>query len=125
MIKTKFGIEKYLSCVTNSKHRAELAKFRCSAHKLAIEEGRYRNLERKQRLCIFCNMGVVEDEYHFSLTCPFYREIRMKCLPKYYCSWPNVHKFKLLLNSENSKLLTRLGNYLYLANQKRMNAVIG
>ncbi|MCG8046600.1 MAG: reverse transcriptase family protein, partial [Candidatus Thiodiazotropha endolucinida] len=121
-IKTQVGIEKYLSVVNNSRHRSELAKFRCSAHKLAIEEGRFRNVERDQRLCVYCNMSVVENEYHFLLICPFYREIRMKYLPRYYYTWPNLIKFRSLLRTQNTLLLRKLANYLYLAKQKRDEA---
>ena len=65
MIKSQVGLEKYLGCVTNNRQRIELTKFRCSAHRLAIEEGRYRNIDRNERICVHCNMGIVEDEYHF------------------------------------------------------------
>lgn len=118
-IKSKFGVEKYLHCVSNNKYRIELAKFRCSAHRLAVEEGRYRNIEREQRLCVYCNMSVVEDEYHFLLICPLYRELRVKYLPRYYYTWPNLNKFKSLLNTNKSILLKNMANFLYMAKQKR------
>ena len=41
-----FNFEKYLSCLNIEKHRIALTRFRCSAHKLMIEEGRYRNIDR-------------------------------------------------------------------------------
>ena len=107
-IKTKF--------VTDGRHRSELAKLRYSAHKLAVEEGRYRNIERQQRLCIHCQMS---DEYHFLLTCPFYREICIKYIPKYYITWPNINKFKSLLTTEKPTLLKKISNFLYRAKQKR------
>lgn len=118
-IKTKVGTELYLEHVTNSKHRSELAKFRCSAHQLAVEEGRYRNIERQNRLCVHCKMSVIEDEYHFLLICPLYRELRLKYLPKFYYTWPNLNKFKLLLNSKKPLILRKLASYLFLAKKKR------
>ena len=42
---------------------------RTSAHKLLTEEGRYRGIDRNLRLCQYCNITVVEDEY-FLLFCP-------------------------------------------------------
>ena len=89
-----FEFEKYLNCVPNLKHMTALSCFRCSAHKLNIEEGRYRNIDRQDRLCTKCNMSTVENEYHFALVCPFYRDLRLQCLPKYYCTWPSYQKFK-------------------------------
>ena len=35
-----FEFEKYLNCINVDKHRIALSRFRCSAHKLLIEEGR-------------------------------------------------------------------------------------
>ena len=55
-------MEKYLTCVNNAKHRTALTRFRCSAHKLAIEEGRFRNIERNARLCTKSNMQTIETE---------------------------------------------------------------
>ena len=65
--KTRIGEEKYVSCIINTKYRFALTKKkkRISAHRLGIEEGRYRNIERNERFCIYCNMRAVEDEYHF------------------------------------------------------------
>jgi hypothetical protein len=71
LFKIEFTQEKYLSCVNNLKHRKLLSRFRCSSHKLAIEEGRHRNIERNQRLCTKCNMKQIETEYHFLLVCPY------------------------------------------------------
>ena len=84
LIKTNFERESYLEQVTNIKHRTALTKFRCSSHRLLIEEGRYRNIPREQRVCTKCNMNEIETEYHFLLVCPHYREIRTNILPKYY-----------------------------------------
>ena len=37
-----------------------LTRFRCSAHKLMMEEGRYRGIERYLRICQLCSMNLVE-----------------------------------------------------------------
>ena len=124
IIKTNYNIEKYIDCVTNIKHRLALTRFRCSAHNLAIEEGRYRNIPRENRICTFCNMNFVETEYHFLLVCPYYREIRNECLPNYYCSWPSIHKFKSILCSSQTSVLKRVAKYMFMANQKRELSVV-
>ena len=54
--KSQFNIGKYIKCVTNSTHRIALTRLCCSAHRLAIEKGRFRNIDRAQRLCTKCNM---------------------------------------------------------------------
>ena len=84
-----------------------------------IEEGRYRNIERINRLCQYCNMNIIEDEFHFLLACPAYRGIRTYILPKYFCNWPTKQKFMKLLSSNQTGILKKLGKYIYLANEKR------
>ena len=77
--KTVFAIEKYFSCISNEKHRIQIAGF-CHFffffffffHNLQTEVGTYlyNRVERHNRLCKVCNMQTVEDEYHFLLICP-------------------------------------------------------
>ena len=42
-----------------------LSKLRISAHKLAIEGGRYLNIPRHERICTACNCGEIEGEEQF------------------------------------------------------------
>ena len=72
--KHEFAMENYLDFIKEKKYRFALTKFRLSSHDLAIERGRYENIARNDRDCIFCNGHSVESEYHFLLACPFYRE---------------------------------------------------
>ena len=51
-----------------------------------VEEGRFHNIERHMRLCQFCNMNMVEDEFHFVLVCPAITDLQKDILPKYYCT---------------------------------------
>lgn len=55
-------------------------KFRLSAHKLAIESGRYHSTSRNNRFCNACNTDVVEDEIHFLFHCEAYSQLRIKHL---------------------------------------------
>ena len=98
------------------KARHILATFRCSAHNLMIEQGRFINVERSYRICQFCNMNCIEDEYHFLLVCPVYRDLRQKYLRKYYSTWALINEFKLLLTSkseDNVIILYFLLTYIY------------
>ena len=116
-----FKLEKYISCIDIEKHRVALSRLRCSAHKLMIEEGRYRGVERNERVCPLCTMNVVEDEYHFRLVCPMYRELRKKYLPSFYCRWPSKNKFIKLLNDNQVSVLKKLAKFVYIANEKRLS----
>ena len=105
-IKRSFETEKYLTCVNNTKHRIALTRLRCSAHRLHIEVERFRNIERNERFCNKYNMQAIENEYHFLMVCPFYRDIRREVLPRYYCVWPTQHKFINLMTTDTAKSLT-------------------
>jgi hypothetical protein len=119
LFKTSFAYEKYLDAVSNKSHRECLTRLRCSSHKLFVEEGRYRNIDRNERICKLCNMNVVENEFHFLLVCPFYRELRITCLPKYYNTWPTIQKFKNIVETKQKSLLVKLAKFIFLANKKR------
>lgn len=45
-------------------------------------------LKRYYRLCIYCNMLVIEDEYYFLLTCPYYQDADNRHL--YVYAWINL-----------------------------------
>ena len=74
--KKNFEYEKYLDVIKNGAIRRNLTCFRLSAHSLEIEVGGYSNVPRENRLCKYCNLNVVESEYHFLLTCPKYYDLR-------------------------------------------------
>ena len=57
-----------------------MTKFRLSNHKLMIEKGRHRGLDKSARICPFCN--TVKDEIHFLINCKEYRHIRAELLTK-------------------------------------------
>ena len=120
LYKTSFCYEPYLSRINNYNLRFCLSRFRCSSHKLFIEEGRYHNIARELRLCKYCNMNMIENEYHFLLVCPFYHDLRRKLLPNYYCSWPSTHKFVALITTKSSTVLKRLSSYINNANKRRI-----
>ena len=118
-ISKHFKLEKYITSVDVEKHRIALSRFRCSAHKLMIEEGRFRGIERSLRICPLCPMNSFEDEYHFILVCPVYRELRKSHLPKFYCRWSSKNKFIKLLIDEQVSVMKKLAKFVYLANDKR------
>ena len=70
-LKNEIREEPYLRIVKNVNDRISMSKFRLSNHKLMIEKGRHRNLDRTMRICPFCTS--VEDEIHFLLKCETFR----------------------------------------------------
>ena len=115
--KQEFKMETYLDQIKVNKYRIALSKFRLSSHKLEIETGRHRNIPRADRKCKKCNADVIEDEYHFLLVCPVYRELRQKYLKPYYCHWPTINKFEKLMSSESTSIIYSLSKYVYFAFQ--------
>ncbi len=75
-IKTRFGREPYLDLCKGFSRRYSATKLRISAHDLQIEQGRYANQTREQRICSWCktSMGlcVIEDENHVLYDCDLY-----------------------------------------------------
>lgn len=111
-MKETFEISPYLLTVNNKKFRNAIAKLRLSSHQLNIETGRHRNIERLDRKCTLCNRNELEDEYHFTLICPVYSDLRKEYLQRYYYIKPSVMKFITLLNSSKRKLLYNLAIYI-------------
>ena len=121
--KSNFEFEPYLKIIKQNKYRIALSRVRLSSHKLEIEQGRYYNINREDRKCKICNSHLVENEYHFILTCPLYSHIRRKYLKPYYCRWPTITKFKILMSTNNKSELINIAKYIYHANNLREELV--
>ena len=122
--KHNFEIENYLDFIIEKKYKVALTQFRLSSHDLAIERGRYENLNRSERICKLCNSKSVECEYHFLLVCPFYRELRQKYFRPYYCHWPTINKFDDIMSKTNRKVILNVAKFLYNAsNLRKINVV--
>ena len=119
LYKHDFNLEKYLSCIKENKFRIALTRFRLSSHDLAIETGRYTNIDRKFRICTHCNMRVIENEYHFLIVCPKYITIRQKYLKPYFFRWPTLNKFTNLMTNTSTNAINNLAKYIYFSMQER------
>ena len=122
LFKHNFNMESYLHKIIIEKYKVSLTKFRLSSHDLRIEKGRYDGTNRENRKCLNCNMGVIENEYHFLLICPKYYNIRQKFIKDYYYRWPTVQKFEKLISSNNPETLLNLSKYLFSAFREREQA---
>ena len=121
--KHDFNFEKYLDFMSEKKYRNALSQFRLSSHDLEIERGRYANVDRDDRICILCNSNQIENEYHFLLTCPFYRDLRKTYLKRYYYQWPTLNKFDNLMSITNRTIVINLAKYVYFASQQRKQII--
>ena len=121
LFKHDFKQEKYLDVILENKYKVALSRFRTSSHDLRIETGRYDDIDREQRRCKSCNMVKIEDEFHFLLVCPKYRELRSKYFKRYFCHWPTINKFETLMSSSSNKLLNNLAKYIYSALKIRIS----
>ncbi len=106
-----FKLQYYLKNITISKFRHAFAQLRVSSHRLEIEAGRWRRIPIENRMCSTCNC--LADEFHFILECTRYTHIRLIYIRKYYRQRPNMMKFVELINSEHSKTVKNLCNYIY------------
>ena len=117
--KENFELEEYLSIITNRKYTTSLTRFRLSSHELLIEKGRHLHIQREDRLCKYCNINMVENEYHFLLVCPKYANLRKEYLTNYYCRLPSFEKIKSLMSSKSQNNLINLSKYIYFASELR------
>ena len=75
-IKSLLEPEKYLKEIDNYFIHRQTIKFRISDHSSMIEKGRHHGMLREDRICKQCDIGRVEDEFHFLLVCPKYKDLR-------------------------------------------------
>ena len=85
--------------------RNAFVKFRTTNHRLPIETGKWRNIDRILRFCTLCNKNCIGDEFRYFLECTYYDKLRKLYLHRKYFVAPNIIKFKELLTSTNFETL--------------------
>ena len=111
--KDSLSYELYLDVLPNSL-RFFVTRIRLSALSLRVQTGRFgsnRN-PRNELYCQCCNSLDIEDEYHFTLICPCFSNIRKKYIKKHYYVRPSMFKFIELLKTENKSVLIKLAKYI-------------
>ena len=114
--------EKYLSCLSLRKHIVSLSKFRCSNHDLAVESGRYKNIDVSDRICELCNLNgiiAIEDEYHFLLICPSYKNLRNNLIPIVFRQYPTFEKFIQLMKTDSVLMMKNIAIFINKSMEKR------
>ena len=120
-IKKVFGISKYLTYVSNHKYRKAFTMFRISAHSFPVEVGRYRSVDRNNRICAICNCNEIGDEFHYFMKCT---DINIQQLRKDFLSsvlsvniqlekLPEKCLFNYLLCGSDVNLLPRTAEYIH------------
>lgn len=117
--KDHFQFEHYLNVVKNFDKRRSLTKFRISAHRLKIEQGRFSKppIPVDKRVCEHCS--ITEDEFHCLIVCPRYNVIRNNlfsvvqkhCLK--FSSLDSKSKFNWLLSNTDDIIVTELSNFIH------------
>ena len=100
--KKHYITEKYCSLNLKRSHRSLIAKLRLGILPIRIETGRYNGLYRKDRLCLVCKDGNVEDKCHVMFQCKAHieaREILFNEACKIHSQFLNLTEIqKILLN---------------------------
>lgn len=113
----------YLYRVNLKYYRSGLAKLPCSSHNLRIEKGRHSGELMANRVCEIClktrYMYILEDEYHFVMSCPSYNNLRQT----YMADWVNTpstfEQFLSLLTEEGENTVKNLASFIYQASKLR------
>ena len=112
--------------------RKAICKLRISAHNLLIETGRFskgRILPREERICRFCSINAIENEFHFLTQCSLYNSERVKLFEKvrdFNCNFVllnDIDKAIWLLLQENLDILLALGSFIHNCFEIRNNKV--
>ena len=104
--KTQYVTESYVNYLLVRKYRNVYARFRSSAHCLAIERGRYTNIVKESRFCPYCK-NIIENELHFLLVCPLYKDIREQFIDTKYYTNPCLNTFNVLMSWGNEEVVKR------------------
>ena len=117
------GFEKYLNHLSFP-YRRDITRLCMSSHKLNIEIGRYARVDRADRLCSKCSLGVMGDEIHFLLECSAFYTSRESFIGlasdicKNFEGLSKPNKYVWLLNCEDEKIMKSLDNYVHLNSDK-------
>ena len=98
-----------------------------SCHPLMIEKGRHSRppIERTERKCPFCK-DHIEDECHFLITCPLYKDGRKvlfdevtKTAPMFAILPTDRQKATYIFINEDDAVLSKLSEFIYNGFKKR------
>ena len=114
--KDNLVFENYLN-ILNDKDNLTLSKFRTTNHKLPVENGRWKNIARENRICPLCNNGEIGDEFHYLFKCQYFGNQRKIYIKKNIRINLNIIKFKLLMASTSKVELQKLCRFVRIINK--------
>ena len=90
-----------MNCNIRRDVRVCFTKLRLSSHKFLVERARWLKVKvpYTQRTCTLCNSNDIEDGYHVTLVCEYFRDVRKKYIKPFYYQRPNMMKFLDLMTS--------------------------
>ena len=106
-MKENFSTENYATKHLARNKRSLFAQLRIGILPLKIETGRFTNIPVDNRICVYCDSGEIEDEFHFVLSCEFYVDFRdillQKCneLNNNFESLSRIEKMKYILSNKD------------------------
>jgi hypothetical protein len=128
--KHDFVTENYLNYENIFSRRSLITKMRISAHKLEIEQGRYKKHQSGQnhvteRLCTNCTLHAIENEEHVLMVCPKYNDMRGTASGKFndiFHNWQDLstnEKFLVIMTCNDFETTSLLSNMLVQIKQVR------
>ena len=85
---------------------------RLSLLKFPVTTGRYDDIPYEQRYCTFCDEHLIGDEFHYTLVCKNFSDLKSEYIPEYFWKYPNKQKLVILLNSKDKKLICKICNFV-------------
>jgi hypothetical protein len=70
-------------------------------------------------VCVYCDKHDIEDEYHFTLVCTLYSDLRKKYISSYYIKNPSMFQFLQLMTDYNTTVQKKLAIFVYEASNVR------
>ena len=123
LYKTVFQFQSYLYLPMSPAVRRSMARFRLSAHGLAVELGRYPpKVVRQHRYCRQCDNRDIEDEFHFMFVCTKHSALRKTYIPSNFWRRPSVFLFIELMSQcdDDPKLCTEVSKFVHSAFKNRL-----
>ena len=111
--KDELCFENYFKILT-IKDAHTLCRFRTCNNYLPIENGRWMNIPRNERICNYCDLKEIGDEFHYILKCKdnLLKDERKRCLKVIHIQNANIISFKQIMNNNKHCFLRKLCSFI-------------
>ena len=111
LFKDNVGCESYITKL-NGASLLNMLKFRTCNHRFPRGNRPLGKYCPENRKCELCPKNDIGDNFHYLLTCPFFKPQRKKFIDSYFYARPNVVKYKELLNITSEPKLKKLSSFM-------------